>query len=285
MFQYAYARSLKEKGFDVKLDVNNVPDIGFQLRHYDIDIDIANRNDMVKYKINGIWPKIQTRLGNVNSNILNEETVFYDQNLLSPSDGLYICGYFQSHKYFLNIQDLLISQLSINSKISKYTKTIKKEIEEHSECCSVHVRRGDYFTNKNKKIYGTCTLGYYERAIDVIRRKKSNTRFFIFSDDIQWVRKNIRIDNAAYVYSDEKRLPHEDIYLMSLCDHNIIANSSFSWWGAWLNRNKYKIVIAPKLWLLDKKMNELSQFLIPIDWQRLENADNIINQNSVNNLF
>ena len=120
----------------------------------------------------------------------------------------------------------------------------------------MHIRRGDYVSNsKSNSIHGTCSLEYYREAVKIINEKYKNSIFFVFSDDISWKKENLLIQNAVYI--DNKTIPHEDIYLMSLCKYNITANSSFSWWGAWLNQNKNKVVIAPKKWFL-KKENEIA---------------------------
>ena len=138
----------------------------------------------------------------------------------------------------------------------RFYRKYKKEITAASNSCSLHIRRGDYISNsKSHAIHGTCNLKYYKEAIKIIKEKYQNPTFFIFSDDPTWTKDNLVLNNAIYI--NHNCLPHEDIYLMSLCKNNITANSSFSWWGAWLNRNDSKTIIAPKQWFVTKE-NEIA---------------------------
>lgn len=122
---------------------------------------------------------------------------------------------------------------------------------------SLHIRRGDYISNATTNtIHGTCNLDYYKRAVEYIKKNSVSPIFFIFSDDIDWVKDNLHLNEKHY-YIDWNNADtnYEDMRLMSLCKHNVIANSSFSWWGAWLNNNPKKIVIAPQKWFNDSKLN------------------------------
>jgi hypothetical protein len=120
----------------------------------------------------------------------------------------------------------------------------------------LHIRRGDYISDKKaNSVHGTCDLSYYKKATELICAKFNDAHFFVFSDDISWAKENLNINNTTYI--DHKTIPHEDIHLMSLCKHNITANSSFSWWGAWLNQYSKKTVIAPKQWFINKE-NEVA---------------------------
>jgi len=135
--------------------------------------------------------------------------------------------------------------------------------------CSIHIRRGDYTSNVNSNIHGTCSLEYYKKATEYMQNKYKDIYYYIFSDDITWVKENLKLENAVYIESEEKRIPHEDIYLMSLCSNNIIANSSFSWWGTWLNNNLNKTVIAPKRWFEDNKLHAQSQDIVCDSWIKI----------------
>ena len=155
---------------------------------------------------------------------------------------------------------------TINKNLSKYTNEIKNLITQSTNRCSIHIRRGDYINDPaTNKVFGTCSIDYYNEAINIINSKFENMTYFVFSNDIAWTKENIKNDNVVYVNSKENRIPHEDIYLMSLCKNNIIANSSFSWWGAYLNKN----IIAPKNWFIDKKKIKQSKDLVPSSWTRL----------------
>ncbi len=129
---------------------------------------------------------------------------------------------------------------------------------------SIHFRRADYLKHEISETIGVQPLEYYYKAMSFIKTKVNNPHIFIFSDDIDWVRNNLKCDlNVSYVSNNELK-DYEELLLMSKCQHNIIANSSFSWWGAWLNKNDDKIVVAPKKWFNNSVIN--TKDLIPIDW-------------------
>ena len=131
---------------------------------------------------------------------------------------------------------------------------------------SLHVRRGDYLLAKNMSVLGVCGLDYYKKAIEYVAKNVKNPYFFLFSDDIPWVEENLKI-NYPYEIVDINNGKNSfyDLWLMKNCKHNIIANSSFSWWGAWLNENPNKIVVAPKKWMNTIKKVEVC----PKDWIRI----------------
>jgi hypothetical protein len=129
-----------------------------------------------------------------------------------------------------------------------YHQDLKKQIE-NVESVSIHIRRGDYVSNPVvNQIHGTCPLDYYYKAIDTITRKIENPHFFIFTDDPVWVQENFKIPYTATIVRRDDQKDYEDLILMSSCKNHIIANSSFSWWGAWLNPRKDKLVISPAKW-------------------------------------
>jgi hypothetical protein len=138
------------------------------------------------------------------------------------------------------------------------------------ESISVHIRRGDYVTDPTiNKVHGTCSVPYYKIAINRFKTLFENPRFFIFSDDLKWVEDNLCIENFSTFISHNGYIKdYEDLRLMSLCKHHIIANSSFSWWGAWLCENSNKIVLAPKKWF-NNELNEFTYDLIPTSWIRI----------------
>lgn len=254
MFQYAYAKALQQKGFDVKIDISKFKTYklhgGYHLDKYNIDLEKAGFFDtflsLIKVKKN-----------------VKEKSLFFDDKLFRLSGNEFVKGYFQNEKYFKETREILLEQFQKSGKNADSTAVFSKQIRETTPNCSLHVRRGDYLSNsKNHTIHGVCDLDYYKRAVEFVLSKEKQTTFFIFSDDIPWAKENLKIENAIYV--DHKCTPHEDIYLMSLCNNNITANSSFSWWGAWLNKNKEKIVISPKQWYVSKETN-----IICDDWVKL----------------
>lgn len=273
MFQYAYAKSLQQKGFQVVIDISAFESYklhgGYQLDKYNIDLNSSTKEENSKFYTNSLTYRVMRKLNIVNSKIVKEKSLLFYDKLFHIEDGCYLDGYFQCEKYFKDIREVIIKNFTINQDLSNYTKDIENKIKNIRNSCSLHIRRGDFINSKNINIHGSCDIVYYLNAIKYLEEKIEDINYFIFSDDIEWVKENLAIKNAIYVYSKEKRIPHEDIYLMSLCKNNIIANSSFSWWGAWLNKNEKKIVIAPKRWFVDDKLESQSKDIVCESWIRI----------------
>ncbi|WP_439130941.1 alpha-1,2-fucosyltransferase [Polaribacter sp.] len=247
MFQYAYAKALQARGFEVQIDISKFKTYklhgGYQLDKYKIDLEIPN-------DFNLILSKLYLKKN------LKEKSLLFDENLMQLNGNEYVKGYFQTEKYFLNIRPTLLQQFTLENSFSETTIRYQTEIKNQQNSCAIHIRRGDYISDKKaNSIHGTCDLSYYQNAIKHVHNQYKNIHFFVFSDDISWTRNNLRINNATYI--NHKVIPHEDLYLMSLCKNNITANSSFSWWGAWLNTNEQKMVISPKKWF-NQKENEVA---------------------------
>lgn len=177
-------------------------------------------------------------------------------------DGnLRLTGYFQSEKYFKDNRDLILElfKIDINTQNflnKKYSHLFK------NKTCSVHVRRNDYV--KLQDYHTLLDVNYYRESIEIIR---DDTHYLIFSDDINWCKENLTfIKNPIFIEGD---LDYQNLYLMSFCDNNIIANSSFSWWGAWLNKNKDKIVISPKNWFGIKNKHLETKDIYCENWMRI----------------
>jgi len=274
MFQYAYAKSLQERGNNVKIDLSAFETYilhgGYQLDKYNIDLECTINEENNIYYQNSLLNKVLKKLKFYKDKTIQEQSLLYDKSLLNVKDDNYINGYFQSEKYFKNIRDSLIEQFTIKQGVSDYTNKIKAAILDSKNSCSIHIRRGDFTSPTNSKIHGTCDLEYYKKAINFVNNKFDSVKYFIFSDDINWCKENLKLDNSIYLDSEEKRIPHEDIYLMSLCNHNIIANSSFSWWGAWLNKNDEKIVIAPKRWFASDDLEIYSNDIVCDNWIKVK---------------
>jgi hypothetical protein len=188
----------------------------------------------------------------------------FDSRLHQLTGDLIIEGYWQSERYFIDIANELrrelqpINLLDVNAQ--KYFEQIQRE-----NSVSLHVRRGDYISNPAAaKNHVVCDIAYYQRAVAAIVERVANPVFFVFTDDPVWVAKKLRIDFPMVLVSRPLAWPaHDDLRLMSHCAHHIIANSSFSWWGAWLNSCPGKIVVAPSRWF---KVEPNIQDLIPRDW-------------------
>lgn len=152
------------------------------------------------------------------------------------ADSLFLNGYWQSEKYFKEIKDTIINDFTLDTYID-----IKKDYPEIEKSVSLHVRRTDYVTSNG--FHPVQSMDYYSRALDEL--KGDYARIYVFSDDISWCKENIKFDNCFFVDNDDVM---QSLLLMKSCKHNVTANSSFSWWAAWLNQNKDKKVICPSQW-------------------------------------
>jgi hypothetical protein len=191
--------------------------------------------------------------------------------------NVYLDGYWQSEKYFNQIGSQIRKDFRFVQPMTPRNEEMAKQIL-HSTSVSIHIRRGDYVSNQiTNQFHGVCDPGYYQKAIDLIASKIDKPTFFLFSDDPDWVADNLIINHpCVLIRHNTGRESYNDMRLMSLCKHNIIANSSFSWWGAWLNEHTNKLVIAPKYWLNPNsswfKEQQISlKDCLPSQWLQIEN--------------
>ncbi|MCF8208944.1 MAG: alpha-1,2-fucosyltransferase [Rhodoferax sp.] len=183
------------------------------------------------------------------------------------SDNIYLSGYWQSHRYFSRFTAQIREDFSFKKPLSQRNRQLAKEIVS-SNSVSLHVRRGDYISNaKASAKHGVCPLQYYQRAIEIMNQRFDNAVFYIFSDDLDWVHQHLEVNGACvYVNHNLHAESFIDMQLMGLCRHHIIANSTFSWWGAWLNPDPHKNVIAPLQWFAD---GTNVQDLLPSEWMKI----------------
>jgi hypothetical protein len=189
--------------------------------------------------------------------LLTYEPAFHKQK----ANTLYLAGDWQNELYFNSYREIIrkdftFPTLALNSINGQLLSTITTH-----NAVSIHVRRGDYISSAT---HMPTSEDYYKQAVAFILNKVSNPVFFVFSDDIEWCKKNLNLPNSYFISHNTGGDSYIDMQLMSNCKHNIIANSSFSWWGAWLNNKPEKIIIAPKIWL--KKLNVESSNVIPSSW-------------------
>ncbi|MDD2337893.1 MAG: alpha-1,2-fucosyltransferase [Geobacteraceae bacterium] len=199
---------------------------------------------------------------------VRQQSSSFDPAILRLGDNVCLEGYWQSEKYFLDIRALLKKEFTLRPPLVGEDLHQAEKIQA-STAVALHVRRGDYLTNPHAAVHhGICDRDYYDRAVHFMRDKIPTARLFIFSDEPQWIEKNMKYDlPTTYVSKTGMASDVRDLALMSMCRHHIIANSSFSWWGAWLGDNQEKIVIAPKRWFNDP--NHDTTDLIPEGWLRL----------------
>ncbi len=177
----------------------------------------------------------------------------------------YLSGYWQSEKYFQAHASKIRADFTFKLPMSDINTELAEQINQVN-AVSLHVRRGDYVSSvKNNSMYGLCSLDYYQAAISYISARVINPQFFIFSDDMAWVKDHLNVGiTCHFIEHNQGAESYNDMRLMSLCRHHIIANSSFSWWGAWLNANPEKIVVCPKKWFANDN-NAVDLF--PFDWK------------------
>lgn len=182
-------------------------------------------------------------------------------------DNVYLEGYWQSERYFEDIKEIVQKEFTLKTPLEGLNLILAEEIRT-VDAVSMHVRRGDYVTDENvSTMHGVCDLEYYRKAVDKVVQTLKDPCFFVFSDDPEWVADNLKLRHPARYISHNSSLAHEDLRLMSLCRHHIIANSSFSWWGAWLSTCHEKLVIAPNKWFNNFKVD--TSDLIPKAWIRI----------------
>jgi len=275
LFQYAIGRSLSiQYNTDLVLDLSwydSIPSSNthrdFELSHYAIVARSTNYQESIWCRLHSsrLWGRVGVNWGGFRS--FNEKNYDFTEIPHFHNKSIYLSGYWQSYLYFNSIVDLLRAELVPiqNPNITEH-KLIDNIINTNS--VSVHIRRGDYFSQKAaSNFHGLCSLDYYKKAFDEISRSVTSPIFFVFSDDFNWVKDNMCFPGEViFVDHDNCIEPYQHLRLMSICRHNVIANSSFSWWGAWLNSNPRKIVVAPKKWFNNCSPTPT---LMPLSWLRL----------------
>jgi hypothetical protein len=259
MFQYALGRRLAlinntEFKLDISGLVNVSPNGGFTARNYDLNNfniqELIAASDEIKHfkKPGGRFSKIIKYIRPVYQRpYIVEEKFSFNPQILKIKQDVYIDGYWQSEKYFMDVKEVIQNDFTLKGELGKQATDIAKQITSSSQSVSLHIRRGDYVTSYSS-FYHILNVDYYKKALEYIEKRSGRVQVFVFSDDIKWARQNLQIGSDTVFVEPNKNF--EDLHLMSLCSHNIMANSSFSWWGAWLNRNKNKIVIAPEKWFI-----------------------------------
>ena len=266
MFQYALYLAAVESGKNASLD----------LSHFNKD------NQSTKYELGNtfsihaapipLWEKVLVKASWKFLHLLHQipykETdrsfgIFNKK--VTALQFAYLKGYWQSEKYFEGISKTIRKHFSFPPFSDNKNKALFEQIVQRNSV-SIHIRRGDYLKNN---LNWSLDIDYYNRAIQLIKEKVTAPNFFIFSDDTQWAEENIKDPNCHFINWNKGDDSFRDMQLMSNCKHNIIANSSFSWWGAWLNNNEDKIVIAPDKWL---STMEGTRDIIPDSWIQLQES-------------
>lgn len=279
MFQYALGRSRSlELGTSLRLHVSDFADYGlhqgFQLGDvFGGDFQLASEREVRAflgwrgYRLCRRLLRRRSAAALRGSSFVVEPHFDYWPGILETAGECYLAGYWQSEKYFRNIEQVIRSDFTFRAPLTGSNIEAASRIA-NSNAVSLHVRRGDYAINpRTLAVHGLCSADYYHSAIDFVARHVEAPEFFIFSDDIPWVKEHLMISHPChYVEHNKGANSHNDMRLMSLCRHHIIANSSFSWWGAWLNPAPDKIVVAPRRWFASGRS---VMDLIPEGWVSL----------------
>lgn len=275
-FQYAAGRRLAHaRQTDLVLDLSwyhntpssNTPRV-YELDHYNIQARLPVGMELFwcslhQGRVLGRLPFFPRRWRH-----RRERAFEFDPAVLALPDNVYLDGYWQSHKYFADVADLIRHELVPWVPMGKADQAVARQMGASEDAVSLHVRRGDYVSNPaTAKVHGVCGPQYYAQAIAYLAGRLHQPHFFVFSDDMAWAREHLAIPGAVtYVDHNDADTAYQDMRLMSLCRHHIIANSSFSWWGAWLSAQAGQTVVAPRVWFADQRN---TRDLAPEQWVRL----------------
>lgn len=271
LFQYSFYKKQLSLGKDAYMDLsyfdNKENHLNWEVDKLCGDVKVCTTAQKYKYaqRVGGIARRLRRIFGSKKSHVFEQQgSGYFDADMLKL-DNVYFEGYWQTEKYFKDVRKDILESIKFPEFKSKETADYAQQIKDTDNSVSIHIRRGDYL--KFKFVYGNIPeSGYYEDAIEYMRKELGNPKFYVFSDDIEWCRNRFEsISNIVYVEHREESPSYEDMQLMSMCKSHIIANSSFSWWGAWLDDKHAGITVAPKQWLASKATPDIC----PDDWIRL----------------
>lgn len=276
MFQYAFGRMLSQKHMtELYLDTShylsnhpNETKRSFALDCFNIKAHIID-NSYIPPK--NLFEKIISKIDSLTYHRLLKTNpyIFYESFLSSPNNS-YLEGFWQSEKYFKNINSIIRKDFTLKKPLSDNAQRLQNQLKIYPIVVSIQIRRGDYVSNSNSFHYhGIPQVSYYKKAQSYIEHTfKEKPHYFICTDDPEWVKEHVTNESAYVSFaSDYKLKDYEEIILMSQCTHHIISNSSFGWWGAWLNPNPHKIVVTPQQWIAQKHIR--TDDVIPHEWIRI----------------
>jgi hypothetical protein len=275
LFQFAFARAMNLRhNVEIKLDSTFYEQNKFEdhprlflLDKFKIPFEQVDSTELEKYFNKSIGKRMISRIqklfGNFRSCIIYEYNLQFNKRYIKKNEDCYWIGYWQDFRYFKEFNNIIKEDLNFIFGPFEENKSWIDKINFTNSVC-IHVRRGDYLTEINNTVILT-SLKYYNEAIEIICLKVKDPVFYIFSDDYEWSKDNIKIECDHYFLNHNgEHNAHEDLRLMKTCKHHIISNSSFSWWGAWLGSNPEQIVVCPKKW----RINDVQMFQ-PENWIQL----------------
>lgn len=273
MFQYAMARSLADHHNDeLKLDLSDFEHYTlrrYELQDFNIRAGIADREDLDSLKGRrepcSLWQRIKRRILPDSALVFRERSFAYNRDIDQVKPPVYLDGYWQSERYFVSNATAIRKDFTLNAPLDTPNTEMLAFIDSVN-AVSLHVRRGDYVEDPNtNRVHGVCPIDFYSNAVRYISDRVGQIHLFVFSDDHEWVRHNLAFDYpSTFVTLNSSTRGVCDMMLMRQCKHHIVANSSFSWWGAWLNPAEGKIVIAPLKWFSDESKD--TRDLTPAGW-------------------
>lgn len=274
MFQYAAGRSLSKRlGVPLVLDLRAFDT--YNLHGYRLD-RLRLAKDVVQTRELSTWPRSWVRLRRKLDafevrwgGFYVEPSLLFDPGFEAITRGSYVIGYFQNERYFLNVADDVRSELTPRAALDDHNRAAHDAIRaEGPPTVAIHVRRGDYVTHPTTaSIHGVMDAPYYAAALAEMRSRLGEIRCVVFSNDLPWAREYLPVAPDTLFIGGNGDRPEIDLALMSACSHQIIANSTFSWWAAWLNGNPQKIVVAPRRWFADGTPRDTA--LVPTSWLRV----------------
>jgi hypothetical protein len=279
LFQYAAARALADRlSANLILDCSDQRDRKVELGRYHIRASILDSPSLVRKtylrlpgKFGGKLSEAAQRLlppfikiDDRNFHSFQEQSWFqYDERMEQLGGAVYLDGFWQSFRYFDGSRDSIREDLRLLAPLNPTNVKWQRRMTETASVC-VHVRRGDYVCRA--QTFGLCAITYYKLAMEYLRARHADAQFFLFSDDLAWCQQNFAADELIFVDANGPDSPVDDLELMRSCRHHIIANSSLSWWGAWLATSPAQIVVAPLPWFISKPFDD---DLIFKHWVRL----------------
>lgn len=274
LFQYAAARRFSIlNATNLKLDLSFISNaknqFDYLLNHFNIVEDVASYQETLKFLLPRIKNRYIYHFANLfypHRNVVKQNMkVAIDDRLFLKNQNSFLLGYWQSYKYFEDIREILLKDFTLKDESAISNSVLLSQVSALNSV-GMHVRRGDFIGNP---IHEVCSLNYYYKAIEYLESRMSIDKIFVFSDDVEWCKTNIKTEHNIKFIEDEifTKNPHNSLVLLSKCNNLILSNSSFSWWAAWLNKNQNNI-ICPSRWY-NLSSTKYTDFLIPDNWIKI----------------
>ncbi len=255
MFQYAFGKMLAARhNTELKIDITMFPTYKYHLYTLDnlnISAPTATDEEIAQFVKKRPLPGRRNILRNLffadATKYVVEPSFYFTQEMMSLKAPCFVDGYWLTEKYFLEIEDTIRKEFSVRTPLNDYTKRMEEKIRSAKHPVMLHVRRMDFAHDPTMKVnHGTVSQTYYEEAMRLMQERQQDADYFVFSDEPEWARQNIFPKGPTEYIGQGPEVNFMDLYLMSLCEHFILANSTFGWWGAWLSKSyRNNLTIMP----------------------------------------